>query len=397
MMVLSAGPALAAGSAGSTGEADSSTVTGTGLFSALDTGTCTATDTPTTTTGNRTGRCGDGLNLNNQIKAFSQNASAPGDGTSSANASAAPIDITNLGTSLDLNGILKGLGAINTGTILDQVIQGLSPALQTALNPLKQPVIQPLNDALQKALANVTSALPITLSIGAVNAQCHATASPKRATGTRTVAGISLNVNLGGQTIKVPTTLSTSPNSNLLVGSPRQLVDGIIKGLEASFTQSLGSALQPLNTVLSTLQQKVTDAIFKKLEAQLLPAVANALAPIVKGTVNEQRPISPSSTGEISVTALDLTVLGSNSLKLARTHCGPNGLRVAPTPSPSQPAQPAPKHHPAKLPLHIDSGLAGSSHGQGHGETVLAILASLFAITAASGTFAYRRFKMPRA
>src|SRR4051794_20217203 len=82
-------PAMAA--TNDTGGADSSASTGTGLFNLLDTDACTAT----APSGVGTGRCGDGLNLNNQIAAFSQNASGATNGTSTADASVAPIDITN--------------------------------------------------------------------------------------------------------------------------------------------------------------------------------------------------------------------------------------------------------------------------------------------------------------
>ncbi|HEX7739181.1 MAG TPA: hypothetical protein VF426_06005 [Marmoricola sp.] len=388
MVALSAGPALAA--TGSTGEGDSSAATGTGLFKILDTGKCAAEDTATTDKGTPTGRCGDGLNLNNQISAFSQNGSAPGDGTSTADASVAPIDLTNLGTSLDLGGIVNGLSAIDTGTILDGVIGGATSALQPVLKALEPTVLAPLNSALQTALGAVTKALPITVSIGAVNAQCSA--EPGTAKGDSTVAGIDLNVSLGGQVIKVPMKLSTTPNSNLLVGSPKQLVNGIIAGLEDTFTSSLGGVLDPLNNVLSTVQSSVTNTIFDQLEASLLPAVANALSAIIKGTVNEQDPVSPSTTGQISVTALDLTILGSNNLKLARTHCGPNTRKGEPTPSPSPSNSSSPSASPSG-PVHPDGGLAGNG---GHADVILAAVAALLAMAGAGGTLAYRRYGMPR-
>ena len=140
---LTVAPAFAA--TGDTGGADSSASTGTGsLFQLLDTDSCAA-KTPAAT---GTGRCGNGLSLNNQINAFSQNASAPSGGTSTADASVAPIDITNIGTTLDLTGVIDGLTAINTGTVLDDVINGLNAgALKTLLQTIKDTLVAPIDDA----------------------------------------------------------------------------------------------------------------------------------------------------------------------------------------------------------------------------------------------------------
>jgi hypothetical protein len=383
MAAFAAAPALAA--TGDTGGADSSASTGTGsLFQLLDTDSCTAA-TPSAT---GTGRCGDGLSLNNQINAFSQNATAPAGGTSSADASVAPIDITNIGTTLDLPGIIDGLAAINTGTVLDDVIGGvvdntLSQQLLALVGPT---VLTPLNDALQTALAGVTDALPLGLQIGAVESQCTATASPLRATGTSHVAGVNLVVHLGNQVINVPLELGTAPNSNLLVGAPEDLVNGIIAGLEDTFTTSLGGALAPLNALLSTLQTQVTSAIFGQLEQSLLPAVANALEPLVSGTVNKQVPVSPSSTGEIEVTALDLHLLGSNVLELGRSHCGPNARGT--TGGGGNPGGPGNGGNP-HIPTVVDSGLAG--HADHTARNILGATAALMLLAGTAGLVGYRR------
>jgi len=383
--VLSVGPAFAA--TNDTGGANASASTGTGsLFQLLDTDACTSA----APSGTGTGRCGNGLSLNNQINAFSQNASGATNGTSTANASVAPIDITNIGTTLDLNGIIDGLVAINTGTVLDSVIGGVSDSvlrglLQDALGPT---ILNPLNDALQTTLAGVTDALPLGVQIGAVESQCTATAAPLSATGSSHVAGVDIVVHLGGQVIKVPMTLGTTPNSNLLVGSPQQLVNGIIAGLEDTFTQSLGGALAPLNTILSTIQQQVTSAIFNQLEQSLLPAVANALEPIIAGTVNKQVPVSPSSTGQIDVTALELKLLGTNVLDLARSHCGPNA-RGTGTPAGGGTNSP---HHPGNnphVPTVVDAGLAG--HQDHTARNVLGATAALMLLGGTAGLLGYRR------
>jgi hypothetical protein len=376
-------PAFAATS--DTGGANSSASTGTGIFDLLDTDACTAT--PATPAG--AGRCGNGLSLNNQINAFSQNASGPTNGTSTANASVAPIDITNLGTSLDLTGIIDGLNAINTGTVLDTVINAVNDlALRAALQALEPAVLVPLDNALQQALAGVTDALPLGIQIGAVESTCTATAQPLVATGTSHVAGAHIVVHLGNQVINVPLELGTAPNSYLLITAPEDLVNGIIAGLEDTFTTSLGGALSGLNQLLATLQTQVTAQIFSQLEAQLLPALADALKDIVSGTVNKQVPVSPSSTGEIEVTALELKVLGTNVLDLARSHCGPN---TRGTGTPTGPGNGGGGHHPNNphVPNVVDSGLKG--HEDHTARNVLGATAALMLLAGTAGLLGYRR------
>lgn len=374
-----------------TAEADSSASTGVGpLFELLDTDACTATDTATSQSGTPTGRCGNGLSLNDQINAFAQNASAPGDGTSAADASVAPIDIANF-TALDLTGILSGLQAIDTGTVLDDVVQGVDDAiLRQALEALVPSVVAPLDDALQDALASVHENLPLTLKLGAVESHCTANAEPLNAEGNGTVAGINLEVMLGDQVVVVPIHAETAPNSNLLVGAPEDLVNAIIDGLEASFTQSLGGALSPLNQLLGTVQEQVTTQIFAQLEEQLLPALADALAPLIKGTVNKQEPVSPSATGEIEVTALELILADGQigELDLARSHCGPNRLGTPhegnPTPTPEP--QPGPGPGPADIPTQVDSGLSGSNT-----TAILVGTGALMLVAGVTGLAGYRR------
>ena len=383
LSVFAFAPAFAA--TNDTGGADSSASTGTGsLFQLLDTDACTST----APSGTGTGRCGNGLSLNNQINAFSQNASGATNGTSTADASVAPINITDIGKSLDLTGIIDGLTAINTGTILDDVIDGVNDAvLRQALQALEPAVLTPLDDALQDALAGVTDALPLGIQIGAVESSCTATAEPLRATGTSHVAGANIVVHLGNQVINVPLELGTAPNSNLLVGAPEDLVNGIIQGLEGTFTNSLGGALSGLNALLSTLQSQVTSQIFAALEPQLLQGLADALEPLVAGTVNKQVPVSPSSTGEIEVTALELKLLGTNTLDLARSHCGPNsrgtGTGGGGTPgSPNNPNLP-------NVPTVVDAGMAG--HADHTARNVLGATAALMLLAGTAGLVGYRR------
>lgn len=355
-----------------TAEADSSASTAKGpLFDAidLDTGACTAIDTAAAQTGTVSGRCGDGLSLNDQINAFSQNASAPGDGTSAADASVAPIDIVNF-ASLDLTGILDGLAGVDTGTILDEV---LAPLGQGAIDVLKESgvydaALVSIDDALQDALTEVHDNLPVTAQIGVVESHCTATAVPLNAEGNGTVATINLLVQLGDQQIVVPIHAETAPNSDLVVASPQVLVDAIIDGMQETFTQSLGGELAPLNEALEGAQTQITDRIFAELEAQLLPALSEALAPLIKGTVNKQEPVSPSSTGEIEVTALELILGGGEigELDLARSHCGPNragsphGDEPGGTPEPQPGPGPGQGPAPADIPTQVDSGQSGS-------------------------------------
>lgn len=338
-----------------TGRAESSASTGTGaIFELLDTGACTAVDTETTEAATPTGRCGDGLSLNDQINAFTQTAAAPGDGTSEAFASVAPIDIQNAATALDLTGILEGaLEDIDTGTVLDDVILGLDPVTQALINPLKDAAVAPIDDALQATvLPAIFENLPITLQIGAVESRC--VADDTTAEGNGTVAGINLLVQLGPEQIVVPIQAGTAPNSNLLVGAPQDLVDGIIDGLEDTVNQSLGGALGGLAPVFDTIQTQLLAAVFEALEPTLLQQLADALEPLVSGTVNKQVPVSPSSTGEIEVTSLDLTLLsaaGANAqnLQLGRTQCGPNSQGGPHTPDDGDPT-PTPPNNPGPGP-----------------------------------------------
>lgn len=374
-------PAMAA--TNDTGGADSSASTGTGsLFNLLDTDACTAT----APSGTGTGRCGDGLSLNNQIAAFSQNASGPSNGTSTADASVAPIDITNLGTSLDLTGILDGVFDINTGTVLDDVINSLNAgALKTLLTSLENQLVAPIDDALQQALAAVTDALPLGLQIGAVESNCTATAEPLSASGTSHVAGLDLLVHLGNQVIHVPIELGTAPNSNLIVDAPQQLVDGLIAGIEDTLTDSLGGSLSLINVALSQAVQPIVDQLLTALKPNLLQGLSDLLEPIISGTVNKQDPVSPSSTGEIEVTALEVKLLGTNVLDLGRSHCGPNARGTTPPGNPGNPGNPNLPH----VPTVVDAGMAG--HADHTARNVLGATAALMLLAGTAGLFGYRR------
>lgn len=338
--------APAANAADGVGHGDASASTGTGqLFSLLDTGICE------TDGGAATGRCGDGLNLNNQISAFSQNASGSrAEGTSSADASVAPIDIRNF-ASLDLTGVIDGVSNADTGTVLDQVLGPLGQALQLVVAPIRAQVIDAIDAALQQALGQLHSQIPLTAEIGAVESRC--TAEPGAAEGNGTVAGVNVGLSLvGQQVVRVPLTADTAPNSELVANVPSQVVADVVAGLKETFANSLGGALAPLNALLDQLVTPLTNELFKALEPTLLKALNDGLKSLIHGTVNKQTSSGP---GQIEVTSLDLTLLqaaGANAqnLKLARSACGPNRASTPTTPTATPPAAPQPGPAPAETP-----------------------------------------------
>ncbi|KAA1415006.1 hypothetical protein F0U44_22045, partial [Nocardioides humilatus] len=306
-----------------TGHADAQAVEGDGILAILNTGpACDADDTALTAEATPTGRCGAGLAFEGeQVATFTQEASA-GNGTSSANAGTAPLAIEDF-HSLDLNGVLDGLDAIDSGTVLDPVVQALNPLVQDVVRAALQPLIDPINDALQSTLAGVEQALPLSVEIGAITAQCTATADPLVASGSTEVAGIDIVVELGSTQVRAPIDLGTGPNAPLTVTAPQDLVDGVLEGLRDTLEQTLGGALAPLNVLVTGLQDTVIDTLLEALEPSLLTALTDALRGLVSGTVNIQEPVSPSSTGEITVRGLELTLAGSTG-RLANAHCGPN-------------------------------------------------------------------------
>jgi hypothetical protein len=289
------------------------------------------------------GICGNGLDTNANVDAFSQNAAANKSGTSAATASVSPIDLQNL-TSVDLKDVIEnGLAGIETGTVLDTLLAPLGAALANIGVTLAD-LFGQLDGVLDQVTSPIDGALPLSVQIGAVESECSATADTKHdldsdvddhADGDSSVASVNLVLELGGQQIVVPMTgpnaADTPPNTNLLVGAPQDLVDAILDTLADTLTQSLGGALSPAVQLIVPIQD-VVDQLLTALEPTLLQGVADALAPLVKGTVNEQNPVSPvdGEDAQIDVSALHLTLLegGGDALKqdlrLARVHCGPN-------------------------------------------------------------------------
>ncbi len=301
-------------------QATASAVKGTGpLFNpVLDGGECDAVFP----TGTATGDCGNGLDTPG-IDAYSQNATASAAGASHADATVAPIDIAPLGPSLDLTKIVDGLANINSSVVLDAILKPLGlTAQQLSL------VLGPVDDALQDALGTIDGVLPISLKTGTISSTCDAT--PGAASGSSTVAPLTLTVGTGDAAINVPLNVSTTPNSDLIISdaaaesAAKQIVDDAIDGVIASLNTSLGGALDFLNLVLPTIKQDVVGALFNAIQQPLLNPIGQAIKPLVSGQVNVQDPVSP-TTGAISVTALHLELLGAaNSLDLGKVTCGPN-------------------------------------------------------------------------
>ena len=102
----------------------------------------------------------------------------------------------------------------------------------------------------------------------------------------------------------------------------------------------------------------------------------------------KQVPVSPSSTGTIEVTALELKLLGTNVLDLARSNCGPN----ARTTTPSGGGNTSNPHNPGKnphVPNVVDAGLQG--HSDHTARNILAGTAALMLLAGSAGLVGYRR------
>jgi hypothetical protein len=328
-LIITAGLSFSANGADKVvAQSEASAITATGLTGIIDSKVCGASSTGPATAG--TGLCGEGLTVSKPaVTSFDQTASTGLDGnkgTSKANAQVAGTGIAAL-TTIDLSKVPAELTGIKTGTVLDPIVGPLTaainailallpgaPTLTDLLASVQNAVIAPLTTALQKAI-------PVSANIGAVTSEC--TAVPGDASGSTTVAGLNIVVDLGaGGTITVPVALSTSKNA-ALIGSvaPQQLVDGLLKGLKDTLTISLNSALAPIAGLLGNVQTSIIDPILAQIGPALLDPVGKALTPILTGTVNKET----KTAGTVEETALSLKVLGKvATLDLARTKCGPN-------------------------------------------------------------------------
>lgn len=331
-------------------QAEASAITATGVTGIIDSKVCTVTSTgPATPQGN--GICGTGLSVSNgAVGAIDQNASTGlngTNGTSTASSRVASVSIPAL-TKLDVSGVQASLGAINTGTILDDIVKGLDPVVT---GPLFTTLLTPLLTAIQNAaIAPITTALqanlPVNVEIGAVSSKCEL---PSATPMTSSVAGINVRVTLPAPVgdIVVPVALNTTPNAALIgPAAPQQLVDGVLDGLEASLNTSLNGVLGPLAAVVGTVQQQLVDAILAQLGPALLAPLGNALKPVLDGTVNKQ---VTNPDGSVEVTALDLKVLGTTATAaIARSKCGPNSAVVVTTPPPTKTTPTPTKSTPTK-------------------------------------------------
>lgn len=380
-VVVALGMAPASATHDATSQAEADAVVGTGLFAAVESliteGSCVATNDETQVDGVQSGNCTPSIDAN-PAQAITQFATADADGISSAEAGTAEVPIDDLAFALDLTDLIDALGAMDSGALL----AGLGDVITTldGLGLLDE-LLGPVDSLLGGVLDSVGSSLPVHIAIGAVFSECSAT--PTSAEGSSTIAGIDLTVDLGGQQIAVPITLDTAPNSNLLVGAPQDLVNGLLDGISDTLTQSLGGALSPLVTAVVSVQD-IVNQLLDELEPVLLQQLADALEALISGTVNVQEPVSPDTVApyEIRVAALELTVLGTNTLTLADVHCGVNtaGTPHEPTPPPTDgPEEP-------EVPTVIDAGSGGNSAG------MVAALALLGAAVGVAGHRVRRSF-----
>lgn len=328
-------------------QAEASAITSTGLTSIVDTSECRVESTGAPTNGTAP-TCDLGLTTQG-AGVFGQNAftGLSGDkGTSTGLAAVAPINIPAL-TTIDLSTIPADLSNIDTATVLDPLIDGLGPVLTGTLNTalglagltLDQLLAQIQTAAITPITTALQGAIPVAVEIGAVTSSCTVTAGGAPSLASE-VAGINIVVGPNRELV-VPVNVGTTPNLPL-VGSVavQQLVDDAFDGIEATLNQSLGGALGPLADVLPTVQATLVDAVLDGL-APVVDQLGQAVVPIIDGTLNKQT-LVPAGSGE--VTALDLNVIGSTAtLDLARSQCGPNGVRTVVTPpTPTPPSDDAP-------------------------------------------------------
>jgi hypothetical protein len=376
---LGMGPAFAADPPA---EADASALTATGALVGeggldLNSDECVA-KTPGGDV-NGAGLCGEGLDTNANVDAFSQEAKATqalcaafaagdpndmygtenpmpqyvhpaSDDSSCATAGVAPIDLASL-ADISLNDIISaGLAGIQTGTVLDQIAGPLGEALADLLE-VNTGLLTQIDTAIKGITVPLQENIPVSLRIGAVEAACAA--SPTVARGNSRAASVELVVGVPGAPVVVPfegpNDLDTTPNTPLLSGSLSQLSASIFDGLAATLEASLDGALAPLILLTDALKEAIVNQVLVTLEDTLLAQLEAGLEPLVKGTVNKQvdgdgsdNEVSYTSTNtrEIEVTALEVVLFegaetvpaiipgaggATQTLKLARVHCGPNG------------------------------------------------------------------------
>ena len=336
-------------------QAESSAITATGLTQILNSNVCRAESTGPANPG--AGTCGVGLGISQPaVATFTQTASTDlvgSNGRSTATAEIATTGINAL-TTIDLSNLGTEVGTIDTGTILDPLVQGLDPVTK----PLFEAILTPLLTAVQaNVLTPVLTALqdnlPVSVLINGVTSKCEATAGTTT-TGTSSVAGINIVVDLppGSNDLIIPITLGTGENVPLVgaVG-PQALVDGLLDGVEDTLTSSLDDTLGdvllgPLAGLIVQVRAALLTPLLDAVGDAILAPVGQAIDPILNGTLNKR---TPGADGSLEVTALDLNLLGTAAtLDLARVKCGPNSAVVVTTPPPTKTTPTPTKSTPTK-------------------------------------------------
>ncbi|MCW2780133.1 MAG: hypothetical protein JWR35_582 [Marmoricola sp.] len=283
------------------------------------------------------------------------------------------IDLSHLIT-IDPNSALGPLGAILNGplaSLLAPVTAALSSALSTT--PLGQ--------------------TGLTASVGAIQASC--TAAPGTASGDANIADVTIDANLLGQKINLVTLpANPAPNQGDVVLDLTRLTNPILNALEADLHTSLGGVADPLNLLLTSVQNDIINAILPQLSAALAPLTTQLLSLKLN-----QQTITGGDT--IDVKALDLKVLPGLSaagvpsllsLLVGHVTCGPNGRTSAPTTTPTPTTNPPGGNTDVSVPTSVPAGLAGSSQGSSNAPIIAAgALAALLAGGAGTGMFFYRR------
>lgn len=368
--------------------ANASTLTGTGLFESiaplLQQGDCTATFANGGPEA-KVGECTPSIDLEPAqaiVRFATANVSATdGAATSAAESAVAEVPITDLPAELNLTDLLNDLAATSdSASALGPLLSSLGELAANALAPLTDAI----DDVVGPVLSSVQASLPLSIEIGAIVATCEADGTT--ATAGSDVAKVDILVDLsslGVGTVVVPMTLATTANADL-IADVGQLVDGIIDGVEATLTESsaLSLVLAPVALLVNDIQEQVVDALLVQLKPALLQPLSDALSSIISVKLNVTPDVATGSPQpftapeEIDLTAIQVTLLGSNQLSIGHVHCGDNTNGTVHTPG-------GPSETP-DVPTVIDSGLAGGSFG-GAG-----VVAAMMVVGAAVGVAGHR-------
>lgn len=352
--------------------AEANTASGTGIFSSianlLQTGECTATFANGGPMVHGAGDvCTPSIDLSAADAivryATADVSSTTGAATSSAESRTAAITLDDLAANLNLTDILGDLATTSTvASALGPLLASLGQVGQALLAPLTTQI----DGVLGPVLTQIDATLPLSVSIGAVEATCSATATT--ATGGSDIASVDINVDLsalGMGNVVVPMTIATTANADL-IADVGQLADDILDGVEATLTQSDFGSLTALATLLgqtvAQVKTSIIDALITQLRPTLLQPLSDALAPIISGKINVTPDVATgteqpfTAADEIDITALKLTILGTNTLNMAHVHCGDNvdGTLHGTPPAPSKTPD---------VPTIIDAGATGGGFG----------------------------------